>query len=88
MDGPFSLALPSSEVFPSTPETCMAGGSGGASGLAGLTEDLLRRVRETTSCSLLRLTIRWDMLRTIVPARCRVALAVLTDKERCKELDL
>src|SRR5579871_4762460 len=64
----------------------MAGCSRGASSLGDLVEDF--SVRETTSCSLLRLTIRWDMFRTMVPARCKVALAVFTDKERCKEPDL
>lgn len=45
------------------------------------TEDFRLSVRSTTSASLLKLTIRVDMFRTIVPALCNVDPAALGESD-------
>jgi hypothetical protein len=50
-------------------------------------DDFLRIVRSTTSCSFDKFTIRVDMFRTIVPALANVEPAVLGLKLRRTELD-
>lgn len=87
-EGVFSIRRIPPSVGPSTPVTSAEVLFEGTSERGPGREDFRLSVRSTTSCSLLRLTIRVDMLRTIVPALCSVDPAALGESDLRMEPDL